>query len=262
MSFASEEEIQAHVATHLMNEGSNHECHLCSHVYFDSPLKLQCHLIEHTFEGCSAFTCYMCSTTWTTAKKLQEHMVEHGLHSRPYDCTQCHLKFFFRAELENHIFTHEDIKKAIIETLSPSYGDIPAPKETNLSLNQDTDPKLMTMMMTTTTPRKFPNSTSSSGGSSGDNKNKHSTISQRPKKFFYRSDDSDEETESVVIKKEDNNKMSECERSRFSGSKCDGITSTTGTASPQSESESLEEKPKPTFRLCPEGNTETSDSGN
>ena len=39
MSFSSEDEIQSHVQTHLLNEGSSHECHLCTQItYFDSPL--------------------------------------------------------------------------------------------------------------------------------------------------------------------------------------------------------------------------------
>lgn len=105
LSFDTEDEIQRHVTTHLMTEGSNHECQLCPSV-FASPAKLQCHLIEHTFEGCSNFTCYMCTSVFTSSHAIQTHMLEHGLASRPYDCTQCHLKFFFRAELENHMIVH------------------------------------------------------------------------------------------------------------------------------------------------------------
>lgn len=30
---------------------------------------------------------------------------EHGLGARPYDCSQCTLKFFFRAELDHHMLT-------------------------------------------------------------------------------------------------------------------------------------------------------------
>lgn len=37
---------------------------------------------------------------------LQNHMLqEHGLGARPYDCSKCTLKFFFRAELDHHILT-------------------------------------------------------------------------------------------------------------------------------------------------------------
>uniref|UniRef100_T1J283 C2H2-type domain-containing protein n=1 Tax=Strigamia maritima TaxID=126957 RepID=T1J283_STRMM len=105
MSFGTEAEIQLHVASHMLHEGINHECRLC-HKVFDSPAKLQCHLIEHTFEGCAGYTCYMCSAVFTTAPMIQQHMLEHGLNSRPYDCTHCHQKFFFRSELENHVFSH------------------------------------------------------------------------------------------------------------------------------------------------------------
>lgn len=105
MSFDTESEIQLHVASHMLNEGTSHECQLC-HQVFDSPAKLQCHLIEHTFEGCGSYSCYMCSAVFTTACLLQQHMLEHGLNSRPYDCSRCHQRFFFRAEFENHLFTH------------------------------------------------------------------------------------------------------------------------------------------------------------
>lgn len=30
---------------------------------------------------------------------------EHGLGARPYDCSKCTLKFFFRAELDHHMLT-------------------------------------------------------------------------------------------------------------------------------------------------------------
>jgi len=70
--FATEAEIQAHVATHLRTEGSEHPCHLCPlGAEFDTPLKLQTHLIEHTFAGCPAFTCYLCGAAFTAAANLQ-----------------------------------------------------------------------------------------------------------------------------------------------------------------------------------------------
>ncbi|XP_022247856.1 zinc finger protein 423-like [Limulus polyphemus] len=106
MSFESETEIQAHVTSHMIQEGTSHECKLCNTV-FESPAKLQCHLIEHTFEGCSCYMCYMCSAVFTAPHLIQQHMLEHGLGSRPYDCARCHQKFFFRAELENHSYIHE-----------------------------------------------------------------------------------------------------------------------------------------------------------
>ena len=109
--FATEAEIQAHVASHLLAEGSLHPCRLCGR-QFDTPLKLQTHLIEHTFAGCPAYACYLCGCLFTAAVNLQRHMFEqHGAAAestllRPYDCSQCHLKFFFRAELENHLLSH------------------------------------------------------------------------------------------------------------------------------------------------------------
>lgn len=106
--FASEVEIQAHVASHLLSEGSLHPCRLCAR-QFDTPLKLQTHLIEHTFAGCPAFTCYLCGCLFTAAANLQRHMLDqHGGAAglRPYDCSLCHHKFFFRAELDNHLLSH------------------------------------------------------------------------------------------------------------------------------------------------------------
>ncbi|XP_050734583.1 uncharacterized protein LOC127007511 isoform X2 [Eriocheir sinensis] len=123
-SFASEAEIEAHVASHLLHEGSVHECHLCR-ATFDTPLRLQCHLIEHTFEGCGSFTCYMCSSVFTTASRLQQHMVEHGLSARPYDCHHCHQRFFFRAELENHALSHPEAAEGGCRECLASFPDLP-----------------------------------------------------------------------------------------------------------------------------------------
>ncbi|KAF2348767.1 Zinc finger C2H2-type [Trinorchestia longiramus] len=107
-SFPTESEVEAHVALHLQTEGSNHECHICR-ATFKSPLRLQCHLIEHTFEGCSSYTCYLCSAVFTVANRLQQHMLDHGLNSKPYDCHHCRQRFFFKAELENHVLSHADV---------------------------------------------------------------------------------------------------------------------------------------------------------
>lgn len=104
-SFDNERDVHVHVATHLMTEGSNHECHLCRRL-LATPLKLQAHLIEHTFAGCGSFTCYLCSTVFTASQGLLSHMNEHGSAAKPYDCPQCNQKFFFRAELDNHTFSH------------------------------------------------------------------------------------------------------------------------------------------------------------
>ncbi|XP_071444923.1 zinc finger protein 423 homolog [Hetaerina americana] len=106
-------------------------CHLCSPPSeWDSPLRLQAHLIEHSFgaatvasggrdssgggasgsvvSGGSNFSCYLCGAVFTAAAGLQRHMPGHGLAQRPYDCSRCSLRFFFRSELENHMFSHRD----------------------------------------------------------------------------------------------------------------------------------------------------------
>lgn len=47
-------------------------------------------------------------------------MLEHGSNYRPYDCSQCSKKFFFRAELDNHLIDHENGR---IATASPGTDD-------------------------------------------------------------------------------------------------------------------------------------------
>ena len=120
--FATEAEIQSHVASHLVSEGCLHPCRLCAR-QFDTPLKLQAHLIEHTFAGCPAFACYLCGCLFTAAVNLQRHMFEqHGGAAglRPYDCSRCHLKFFFRAELDNHLLSHTQSQPVTESTERPS----------------------------------------------------------------------------------------------------------------------------------------------
>ncbi|CAD0194821.1 unnamed protein product [Chrysodeixis includens] len=84
---------------------ADHDCRLCRRA-LGSPTRLQAHLIEHTFAGIGAFTCYLCSAVFTSAAGLQRHLPEHAAAPRPYDCARCGLKFFFRAELDNHAFVH------------------------------------------------------------------------------------------------------------------------------------------------------------
>lgn len=84
---------------------AEHDCRLCRRA-LGSPTRLQAHLIEHTFAGIGAFTCYLCSAVFTSAAGLQRHLPEHASAARPYDCARCGLKFFFRAELDNHAFVH------------------------------------------------------------------------------------------------------------------------------------------------------------
>lgn len=188
MSFGSEQEIQAHVVVHLRNEGSSHECYVCNQVSFDTPLKLQCHLIEHTFEGCSSYTCYMCSSVFTAAAGLQQHMIEHGLHTRPYDCSLCHLKFFFRTELENHMVTHEQLK----ELLSKEDSGMNLKLRDGTSSSGKRPLNLSSERLSSTSSSPIPHTTNGNG-----NRASNST-KQKRKRFFYRSDDSDEEMEPVV----------------------------------------------------------------
>lgn len=106
-SFATEEEIHSHIATHVIEDGVFHQCGLCVQ-YFDSPSKLQCHLIEHSFAGCQEFQCYLCNLVFSLAAPLMQHMLKaHSFDERPYDCANadCRQKFFFRAELDNHMLT-------------------------------------------------------------------------------------------------------------------------------------------------------------
>lgn len=105
--FATETDIRQHVTTHLLQEGNRHECRLCDSS-FESPAKLQCHLIEHSFidGGDSELACSVCAATFSSAVDLQAHAVLHGMHARPYRCSQCSQAFFFSAELLNHAYCH------------------------------------------------------------------------------------------------------------------------------------------------------------
>lgn len=85
----------------------NLKCNLCSGS-FASSSKLQEHLIEHTFVGCQerGFICYLCSSVFTTSSGLQNHIPDHGIAAKPYDCHLCDQKFFFRSELDHHLIGH------------------------------------------------------------------------------------------------------------------------------------------------------------
>lgn len=119
-SFSTEYEIQMHVATHVMQEGNVHECRMCSS-QFDSPAKLQAHLIEHTYENASEMRCVICQALFTQVSAIQMHVLEHGLSARQYSCSQCHQKFFFSAELQNHLLSH------IPATVSKTSQDLRCP---------------------------------------------------------------------------------------------------------------------------------------
>uniref|UniRef100_A0A1I8Q3D1 C2H2-type domain-containing protein n=2 Tax=Stomoxys calcitrans TaxID=35570 RepID=A0A1I8Q3D1_STOCA len=83
-------------------------CNLCKMV-LPHPQKLQEHLVEHTFVGCEdrGFNCYICSSVFTAPGGLLNHMLEHGINSKPYDCNLCPEKFYFRAELDHHLIDHD-----------------------------------------------------------------------------------------------------------------------------------------------------------
>ncbi|XP_075168780.1 zinc finger protein Lobe [Haematobia irritans] len=83
-------------------------CNLCKMV-LPHPQKLQEHLVEHTFAGCEdrGFNCYICSSVFTAPAGLLNHMLEHGVNSKPYDCNLCPEKFYFRAELDHHLIDHD-----------------------------------------------------------------------------------------------------------------------------------------------------------
>lgn len=87
------------------SNGSQFKCHLCEQV-FPSPTQLQVHLIEHTFYGMNQFTCFLCSSVFTSAIGLRRHVVAHEAKDMPYECDLCQKKFFFRAELDNHMLIH------------------------------------------------------------------------------------------------------------------------------------------------------------
>lgn len=91
------------------------ECNLCKKLLASEP-KLREHLVEHTFAGCEdrGFICYICSSVFTGPSGLLPHMEDiHGSNAKPYDCSRCAAKFFFRAELDHHAFTHEPLTKEV-----------------------------------------------------------------------------------------------------------------------------------------------------
>lgn len=177
-TFGSEEQIQAHVATHL-TEGARLECHLCSTKHFDSPLKLQTHLIEHTFEGCPSFRCYICSTLFTTPNALQKHILSHGHNAAPYDCLHCKLKFFFRAELENHSYSHLAMN-GMSEFKQGSQPGLSSSNQSEINHNSN---------------QSESNNSSVSESNNNSNQSEKNIRKRKRKKFFYRSDDSEEEME-------------------------------------------------------------------
>ncbi|KAF5297157.1 hypothetical protein FQR65_LT10056 [Abscondita terminalis] len=105
-TFENENDVKNHAATHIVSDGTNHECHICRSI-FPTSLKLQLHVIEHSFFGTGQFRCYICSSVFTTANGLLSHMLlEHGVDAKPYECVTCQMKFFFQTELDNHKYEH------------------------------------------------------------------------------------------------------------------------------------------------------------
>lgn len=73
-------------------------------------------MVEHTFAGCEdrGFICYICSSVFTGPSGLLAHMEDiHGSNAKPYDCSRCPAKFFFRAELDHHTCIHEPLTKEV-----------------------------------------------------------------------------------------------------------------------------------------------------
>lgn len=128
-SFANENDIRAHVTSHVVNEGNIHQCRLCvdvassstderscsspgsPFVIFDSPAKLQAHIVmEHEFGGLadSASTlsaewhCLLCGVLLSGPTAARNHCLEHRPSTWPHACPACPLRFFFAAELRNH----------------------------------------------------------------------------------------------------------------------------------------------------------------
>ncbi|KAH8305941.1 hypothetical protein KR018_004981, partial [Drosophila ironensis] len=100
--------LQAPAAAAPASSFVENRCNLCKMI-LPHAQKLQEHLVEHTFAGTEqrGYNCYICSAVFTAPGGLLNHMGEHGAHTRPYDCSLCPEKFYFRAELEHHQRGHE-----------------------------------------------------------------------------------------------------------------------------------------------------------
>lgn len=72
-------------------------------------------------------------------------MPKHGSNSKPYDCNLCPSKFFFRAELENHLIEHESGRlctvdmSVIIPSLSPKEQQLKQRTDSRTNEGMDTD---------------------------------------------------------------------------------------------------------------------------
>lgn len=87
------------------------QCNLCKKIQPNS-VKLQQHLIDHEFYNSNGYSCYICTSIFTSAAGLQQHIHQEHENSdkdsntKPYDCNVCEAKFFFRTELEHHQLFH------------------------------------------------------------------------------------------------------------------------------------------------------------
>lgn len=118
---------------------NEHLCNLCKKI-FATVTDMEGHLIEHSFQGCEerGYKCYICSSIFTLPNGLHQHMLEHGANYRPYDCSLCPNKYFFRAELENHLIDHENGR---IDEHRPSSNDGSKLENNNLAQENDSEPK-------------------------------------------------------------------------------------------------------------------------
>ncbi|XP_066902015.1 zinc finger protein 423 homolog isoform X3 [Halyomorpha halys] len=141
--FDSKEEFDKHTeVTCSSSTICEYKCNICLLIMPNST-KLQAHLIEHTFLGCSNFMCYMCNAVFTVSSGLQQHILEHSNLIKPYTCIKCQMQFFFRAELENHMYIHQsqvtkqdhDNKEKSYIKKSTSVSDIKGSLEDSINNN-------------------------------------------------------------------------------------------------------------------------------
>lgn len=140
-------------------------CNICKKI-FATTRKLEEHLIEHSFHGCDdrGYTCYICSSVFTSASGLHQHMNDHGPNSRPYDCNLCTEKFFFRTELENHLIDHEHGRVRI----APAVAPMPLSAQALYQANQ-MNPHQIAALKTLIVKRETAQANEDIGGANADN---------------------------------------------------------------------------------------------
>jgi len=117
----------------VFEESVTRRCQLCQLV-FDSPSKLQRHLIEHACQAirpssssdeasassavAAEFRCPACPARCPDASALQAHLLgAPGLHSPAHACQFCALRFFFNAELQNHLLAEHALDQLSVSDL-------------------------------------------------------------------------------------------------------------------------------------------------